>query len=362
MKRLVICADGTWNTRDQMNDERKKRRPTNVTKVARGVKPRDKHGVDQVVFYHDGLGTGGPLDTVTGGAFGTGIEDNIRVLYRYLIYNWEPDDEIYMFGFSRGAFTVRTLAGFMNLVGLVDKNGDYFVPDLYECYEKKSKKDSEEWKHAFRHIDKPRPCPPIKFMGVWDTVGSLGAPGLIGYFSKNKYEYHNVGVTPEMQHCYHALAIDERRKPFKPTLWERPDGWKGTLEQAWFCGVHTNVGGSCTWDGLANEALWWMIEKAEDHGLEFDRDYLKKFTPCFNGDLYDSMSAKYKVLGEYTRPLGEHKADGEMVHQSVLDRHAHAESKYQPENLKKYLAMGPPVVTDTKRTPRGTPCPPIGKA
>src|SRR5690348_1308390 len=129
MKRLVVCADGTWNTRDQVSDESGKRRPTNVTKVARGVLPRDAHGVDQIVMYHDGLGTGGPLDTVTGGAFGSGIEANIRLLYRFLVYNWEPDDEIFLFGFSRGAFTVRTLAGFMSFAGLVHKRDDYYVPD-----------------------------------------------------------------------------------------------------------------------------------------------------------------------------------------------------------------------------------------
>lgn len=358
MKRLVICADGTWNTRDQINDDRGKRRPTNVTKVARGVKPRDSTGIDQVAFYHDGLGTGGPLDRFTGGAFGTGIEDNIRVLYRFLIYNWEPGDEIYMFGFSRGAFTVRTLAGFMNLVGLVDKDGDYFVPDLYACYEGNKRAGSAEWEFAFRKIKNPRPCPPIKCIGVWDTVGSLGAPGLLGWFlNSGKYEYHNVGITSAMQNCYHAMAIDERRKPFKPTLWERPAGWNGTLEQAWFCGVHTNVGGSCKWDGLANEALHWMVEKAEKLGLEFDTKYLAPFLPCFNSDLIDSMTVKYRALGQYVRPLGDHKADGEMLHQSVLDRVAHAESDYHPENLKTFLDSGAPIVTTTTRTPRGVPCP-----
>jgi uncharacterized protein (DUF2235 family) len=360
MKRLVICADGTWNTRDQINDERGKRRPTNVTKVARGVRPRAAGDIDQVVFYHDGLGTGGPLDRVTGGAFGTGIEENIRTLYRFLIYNWEPNDEIFMFGFSRGAFTVRTLAGFMNLVGLVDKDGDYFVPDLYACYENNHRPGSPEWDHAFRRIKNKRPCPPIKFIGVWDTVGSLGAPGLMGFLlNRNKYAYHNVNITPEMQRCYHALAIDERRKPFKPTLWTRPAGWNGVLEQAWFCGVHTNVGGSCRWDGLANEALHWMVEKAEDAGLEFDSAYLQPFLPCFNSELIDSMTAKYRALGEYVRPLGEQKADGEMIHQSVIDRHNLAELKYAPGNLQKYLSAGPPVVTTTTRTPRGVPCPPI---
>ena len=360
MKRLVICADGTWNTRDQINDERGKRRPTNVTKVARGVRPRAANNVDQIVFYHDGLGTGGPLDKVSGGAFGSGIEENIRALYRFLIYNWEPNDEIYLFGFSRGAFTVRTLAGFMNLVGLVDKDGDYFVPDLYACYENNQRPGSPEWDHAFRKIKNQRPCPPIKFIGVWDTVGSLGAPGLLGWFlNSGKYEYHNVRITPEMQHCYHALAIDERRKPFKPTLWERPAGWTGALEQVWFCGVHTNVGGSCRWDGLANEALHWMVEKAEGLGLEFDSAYLQPFLPCFNSELIDSMTVKYRALGEFVRPVGDHKADGEAVHQSVLDRHGLAQMNYAPKNLARYLGMGAPTVVTTTRTPRGVPCPPI---
>src|SRR5687768_12937282 len=114
MKRIVLCADGTWNIRDQVNEETGKRRPTNVTKVARAVRPRARNGTDQIVYYHDGIGTGGVMDRATGGAFGQGIEENIRILYRFLIYNYEPNDELYFFGFSRGAFTVRTLGGFMN--------------------------------------------------------------------------------------------------------------------------------------------------------------------------------------------------------------------------------------------------------
>jgi uncharacterized protein (DUF2235 family) len=357
MKRLVVCADGTWNTRDQINDESGKRRPTNVTKVARGVLTRDAHGIDQIVMYHDGLGTGGPLDTVTGGAFGSGIEANIRLLYRFLVYNWEPDDEIFLFGFSRGAFTVRTLAGFMSFAGLVHKKDDYYVPDLYECYETRQGPGTDKWQRAHRRIRAPRACPPITFVGVWDTVGSLGAPGLLGWLlNSGKYKYHQVGITAEMQHAYHALAIDERRKPFKPTLWERPPQWNGTLEQAWFCGVHTNVGGSCTHDGLANEALHWIVEKAEGHGLAFDGAYLSPFLPCFNSELLESMTAKYRPLGEYVRPLGEFAAHGEMIHQSVLDRRALAGMHYAPPNLEAYLAQGSPLVTTTTRTPRGVPC------
>lgn len=358
MKRLVICADGTWNVRDQTDKSTGKRRPTNVTKVARAVRPRDPGGVDQIVFYHDGLGTGGPLDRVTGGAFGTGIEENIRVLYRFLVYNWEPGDEIFLFGFSRGAFTVRTLAGFMFAVGLVEKDDDYYVPEIYGCYEASKRPGTPEWTHAFHNVQNPRPCPPIKFTGVWDTVGALGAPGLLGWFlNSGKYKYHQVGINAAMQNAYHALAIDERRKPFAPTMWQKPAGWTGTLEQAWFAGVHTNVGGGCTPDGLANEALQWMVEKAEGLGLAFDSTYLGHYLPCFNSKMQDSMTAKYKVLGEYARPIGNYAAHGERLHQSVIDRHGLAALAYQPGNLKTYLAAGTPPVSNTTRMARGTPCP-----
>jgi len=100
MKRIILCADGTWNVRDQVDKQTGKRRPTNVTKVARAVRPRSRDGIDQVVYYHDGVGTGGLKDRITGGAFGHGIEDNIRVLYRFLVYNYEPGDELFFFGFS----------------------------------------------------------------------------------------------------------------------------------------------------------------------------------------------------------------------------------------------------------------------
>ena len=362
MKRLVICADGTWNTRDQQKDGSGKRCPTNVTKVARAVRPRDDNGVDQIVFYHDGLGTGGPLDKVTGGAFGAGIEDNVRVLYRHIAYNWEPGDEIFLFGFSRGAFTVRTLAGFMFMLGLVQKDDDYYVPELYACYEDSKGPGTREWDKAFHRITDHRPCPPIKFVGVWDTVGSLGAPGLLGFFlNSDKYKYHQVGINAAMQHAYHAMAIDERRKPFAPTLWERPAGWTGTLEQAWFAGVHCNVGGSEKPDGVANEALHWMVEKASNHGLAFDASYLAHYTPCFNTRLANSMTLKYRPLGEHVRPIGAYAAHGEMLHQSVLDRLRQADEKYAAENLLAFQSSGRTLpVTNTTRITRGvTPCPPL---
>lgn len=350
MKRIVICADGTWNVRDQVDKESGKRRPTNVTKTARAILPRAKDDADQVVFYHDGLGTRGPMDKVTGGAFGSGIEDNLRNLYRSIIYNYEPGDDLYFFGFSRGAFTVRTLAGFMNLVGLVEKDDDYYVPEIYRCYERNKGPGTKEWQDAFHNVRGTRPCPPIKFIGVWDTVGALGAPGVIGKvasaFNGNKYAYHDVGLNEHIVNAYHALAIDERRKPFQPTLWSRPDGWSGMLEQVWFPGVHSNVGGGYKPDGLANEALHWIISKAESVGLDVDWNYLKFFEPHYDSVLHDSMSMKYRIMGPGTRTIGAYSEHGECVHEAAIKRMAHADCAYEPKNLTAAAKNLPVVSTD----------------
>jgi uncharacterized protein (DUF2235 family) len=365
MKRIAICADGTWNLRDQINKETGRPRPTNVTKVARAIRPRDRTGVDQIVFYHEGVGTRGPLDHLTGGAFGRGMENNIRSLYRFIVYNYEPGDELYLFGFSRGAFTVRSLAGFMQKVGLIEKDADYYVSEIYACYEKNEGPGSPGWTKAFHRVTNIRPCPPIRFLGVWDTVGALGAPGLLGQLlNKNKYKYHDVGLHSSIEHAYHALAIDERRKPFVPNLWTRPDGWAGRLEQAWFPGVHSNVGGGYAPDGLANEALHWLIEKAEALGLEVDAAYLSHFPPCFNSVLHDSMTAMYRSMRPLVRPLGSHVTDGEAVHQSTVDRVGLGSCGYTPKNF-----VGAPDAerlprVTTTRIARGAPCPdlPAGPA
>lgn len=361
MKRIVICADGTWNIRDQVDTKTGKRHPTNVTKVARAVRAQARDGTPQVVYYHEGIGTNGPLDRYTGGAFGRGMEENIRNLYRFIVYNYEPGDELYLFGFSRGAFTVRSLAGFMHKVGLIEKDDDYYVPEIYACYESSKGPGSPQWVKAFHNVQGTRPCPPIAFIGVWDTVGALGAPGFLGQvFNKKKYSFHDVGLHAAIQHAVQALAIDERRKPFAPAIWTRPTDWNGRLTQAWFAGVHSNVGGGYAPDGLANEALHWVVEQAEHLGLEIDRAYLEHFRPCFNSVLNDSMTAMYKIMGPHVRMLGEHASDGETVHQSAIDRKNLPACAYAPPNLDDYLTKTrPPQVVNTTRVARGAPCPPL---
>jgi uncharacterized protein (DUF2235 family) len=328
-----------------------------VTKVARGIKAQDANGVPQVVYYHDGVGTAGGLDRYTCGAFGDGIESNIRDLYRFVVYNYEPGDELYFFGFSRGAFTVRTLAGFLKLVGLVGKDDDYYVPDLYDCYETSKGPGTPEWTVAFHNVQTQHPSPPIHFIGVWDTVGALGAPGFLGQLlNRGKYKYHDIELNSSIENAFHALAIDERRVPFTPNIWRRPAGWAGHLVQAWFAGVHSNVGGGYAPDGLANEALHWMVEKAEGLGLEFDSSYLAHFKPCFNSMLQDSMTAAYRMLGEYVRPIGKQLADCEAVHRSALDRVKLPACAYQPTNLPPSLQGGAVPIVATTRVPTGTPC------
>lgn len=240
MKRIILCADGTWNEAEKKSKTTGRPQPTNVLKVARAILPRSSAHVDQVVYYHEGVGTEGGLDTLTGGAFGSGMSQNVRALYRFLVYNYEPGDELYFFGFSRGAFTVRTLAGFLNRVGLLEKDDEYYTREIYDLYQSSTASDSEKWKQAFRNIDNRRPCPPILFIGVWDTIGSLGASGAIGQLlNRKKYKYHDIGLHPYIQNAFHAVSIDERRKPFVPSLWRKPSNWSGKLGQAWFADVHS---------------------------------------------------------------------------------------------------------------------------
>jgi len=357
VKRIILCADGTWNVRDQVDRETGKRRPTNVTKIARAILARAPNGVHQIVYYHDGIGTeGGAVDRITDGAFGHGMEDNIRTLYRFLVYNYQPDDEIFLFGFSRGAFTVRSLAGFLNRVGLIEKDDDYFVPEIYDCYEKGYLQGSPEWLQAFKQTKNIRPCPPIRFLGVWDTVGALGAPGFLGRIvNGGKYKYHDIGLHQAIENAYHALAVDEKRRPFAPDIWTRPSSWNGVLVQAWFAGVHTNIGGGYAPDGLANETLHWIVEKAEDLGLAVDHQYLAYFEPHFDSVLRDSMSLKYRLMGgPKSRVIGEYRSHGECIHQSAIDRWNDPTTAYRPTNLSA-VARGTAAlpVVNTTRIARG---------
>ncbi|MCE2660344.1 MAG: DUF2235 domain-containing protein [Rubrivivax sp.] len=353
MKRIVICADGTWNERDRFDPKTGTRRPTNVTKTARAVCTHDGAGVSQLTYYHPGVGTGGPLDQLTGGAFGAGMEHNIREMYRFIVYNHTPGDELYFFGFSRGAFTVRSLAGFIHFAGLVSKDEDYYVPDLFHCYASGAGPGSAAWNHLFvepnrqgwpRLKDRRAQTPPIRFIGVWDTVGALGPPGVLGqvanWFNPARHSYHAVGLSPLIQHAAHALAIDENRVSFKPTLFDAT-GWPGQLHQAWFAGVHTDIGGGYDYDDHANHALNWVLDHAKALGLVLDERYLGAFSRSrLEVPLHDSRQGVYRLLPCHWRPIGEEPGAQEQVHPSALQRQQ-ALADYRPTNLMQWLERQP---------------------
>jgi len=349
MKRIVICADGTWNQPERVKKTTGRFQPTNVLKTARGVLPRDSTGdidIEQVVYYHPGVGTGWGADRITGGMFGHGLLRNVRSLYRFIVLNYMPGDEIYLFGFSRGAFTVRVLTGFMKCVGLVRKDDEYYTPQLFTLYEKGVKPGSPEWEEAHQRIEGVRPCPPIKFVGVWDTVGAMGAPGLMGQvFNRGAYKHLNVGLIDDVENVAHACSIDEHRGPFALTPFApAPAGWSGELHEAWFAGPHGDVGGGYSPDSSANIAMHWVLEHAGNCGLKCDyEDYLAHYK-CYSKSsgrwyqqqLNDSMSFLFR-LRQRQRDLSI-TGMPVILHDSVLERIR--DKNHLPDNLKAVYANG----------------------
>ena len=271
-RRLVVCFDGTWNDPD------KGAKPTNVVKMVRAVRAITQDGVSQVVFYDKGVGTAGGTDALFGGAFGAGLLTNVIDGYRFLANNYEDGDEIYVFGFSRGAFTARSLAGLIGLGGLLHpaKLGGG-LRELVDVYKDETLDATGKRVKADGLKIGPRHRVRIACVGVWDTVGSLGVPGDIGNtFKKKKYYFHDVQLGADVDVALHAAAIDEKRGPFAPTLWVSKDGRPTrddqTVEQVWFSGVHSNVGGSYADATLSDIAFDWMVQRVTAH-TKLDLDW-----------------------------------------------------------------------------------------
>ena len=350
-KRIIICADGTWNEPDQV-DKRGVRKPSNVVKMARAVLPLASDGTAQVVFYDQGVGTDSAIsDKIIGGAFGKGLTKNILDCYRFIVHNYEDGDEVFLFGFSRGAFTVRSLAGLIGKCGLLIKSDAYYIPDAYAHYRisnldaQKSEKirlfkngEHSKYREApSREID-------IQFLGVWDTVGALGIPKIFSKNTRKKFTFHDVKLGANVKNAFHALAIDEKRKPFRPTLWEFQNLPGQNVEQVWFAGVHTNIGGGYDNDGLANCAFQWMLEKAEQSGLEVDKAFTKNYRAFHKDEIHDSLTLMYKLFGKFHRPIGKQPYGNERIHETAIKRLKTSKppkkeygGRYNPKNLIEFL-------------------------
>jgi len=284
-KKLVIFCDGTWNRVDQKTLDGHPC-PTNVLRLFEATMPYDKNGNPQIVHYVEGVGTR-RMERLRGGGFGYGISDNIKNAYCFIVSNYEPGDEIFLFGFSRGAFTVRSIAGMIRNVGILKRDKRHLVNEAFRRYVDRSTKwhPDGELSKKFRG-ENTHQNETIRFLGVWDTVGALGAPfGIVLGWVVDKLftcRFHDVKLSSIIDSAYHALSIDERRWPFRPTLWKLNDnhlqknaqnaanGRPPAYEEKWFPGVHSNVGGGYPNTGLSDCALEWMVDRAQNHGLKVD--------------------------------------------------------------------------------------------
>jgi Uncharacterized alpha/beta hydrolase domain (DUF2235) len=266
MKRLIVCFDGTWNAADSEKAE------TNVARIYRAIRANSgDDNIHQLAFYERGVGTTmNKAINLFAGATGLGVGDNIRSAYLNLAKNYLPGDEIYLFGFSRGAFSARSLAGLIGACSLLKRQSLDAIHKAWTFYREAKDRNPQAFQlssGAEIHDDVS-----IKFLGVWDTVGALGVPvGLLGSkLSGEVFQFHNTTPSRIVKHASHALAIDEKRDEFVPTFWTGtvPEG--STIEQVWFAGCHSDVGGGYDERRIADIPLRWMAKRAESQGLQLD--------------------------------------------------------------------------------------------
>lgn len=318
-KRLVFCFDGTWNRLDAPN-------PTNVVLTAESVLPLGDDEIAQVIYYDEGVGTA-KGESLTGGVFGEGVDQNLADAYRHLIFNHTPGDDIFVFGFSRGAFTARSFVGLIRNCGIVARCHAAMVNEAIALYRSRAPEDqpSRETARRFRADFAPDTCVEpeeeawrranvkdyapdsarllsIAYLGVWDTVGALGVPKryrtIASFFNRSK-GFHDTGLSAILRAARHAVAIDESRLDFEPTLWtggdelnakanKKPDEADAPFQQKWFPGVHGSVGGGGDFHGLSDQALDWIWDGARMAGLRLDSS---------------PSSRIYRLLPDFTEPL-----------------------------------------------------------
>ncbi len=276
MKRLICCLDGTWN------HDRGDAPLTNVAKLHRAVAPVDDHGVTQTSRYVAGIASSpGEIAAFLKGATGFEIAARIREAYERLALDYAPGDELYLFGFSRGAFEARSLGAFIALFGMARPESTFSFDDAWNLYQQRPDARSPE---AMAHLRRGAHFPiRIQGMGVWDTVGNIGNPFSPDGLVSNLFDFHDTRLSDAIDVGLHALSIDEKRGPFRPTLWTLPKGRKPAanqhIEQVWFAGSHADVGGGYAETDLSDIALIWMAERmGEKTSLRFDMDHLRATT------------------------------------------------------------------------------------
>jgi len=388
MKNIVICADGTGNTTI-------KGRGTNVFKLYEAV-DQTGHLVEQgltpqVALYHDGVGTESlKWYRILTGVTGWGLSRNVKQLYGELARAYAPGDKIFLFGFSRGAFTVRTLAGLIHACGILDlgkfptnEEFDAAVEDAYREY----RQGYNSWLtgifHKTKKLDAARlaelrskfsvPIPEfqpgaqgklIEFMGVWDTVDAVGLPLRAADFVNRviyAFKFPDRTLSTSVAHACHALALDEERESFAPLLWDESKSEDPKrIEQVWFAGVHSNVGGGYPRQGMSLVPFDWIMSKAEapPHNLRFvpAERLMYRYHTDVDDKMYDSragLGVFYRWLPRDVQRLCADNGVAARVHRSVFERIARNTEGYAPGSVPadpEVISLSqPPAVTDAIR-------------
>ncbi|MCK4410036.1 MAG: DUF2235 domain-containing protein [Candidatus Eisenbacteria sp.] len=376
-KNIVICSDGTAATAA-------KNRGTNVFKLFEAVELHDQKSdpdeTQQISFYDDGVGSQEwkPMKLL-GGAFGYGLSRNVRQLYAELVRTYNPrphldqperpgneDDQIFLFGFSRGAFTVRTLAGMIARCGILDRSRfdtDKELRDAVEqaysayrlkhaaFFQRRFLKLMSRWKplrlkeyielHRVRKQTYGEP-PTIRFVGVWDTVDAVGLPIAGAAHLLNmlfyRFKFSNTKLSPKVHMARQALSIDDERATFHPLIWDEAEEAGDRIRQVWFSGVHANVGGGYPKHGMSLVALDWMMAESESAGLRFVPGERARYRTLrnVNDKLYDSRSGAALCYRYWPRNIYracQVRCVTPIIHISALERIAQGTEGYAPGNL-----------------------------
>ncbi|MBC8453068.1 MAG: DUF2235 domain-containing protein [Chloroflexi bacterium] len=378
MKRIIICCDGT-------GADQNKHQPSNVLLTYRAVKDQP----DQKAWYDPGVGTGSTKEKIWGGATGDGLTRNIEQAYLQLVEHYEEGDEIFLFGFSRGAYTVRSLGGLIRNIGLLYPENTAALNVGFELYTNKKCGPDSGTAKRFRATNSRNVT--VKFMGVYDTVGSMGVlqkwiSDINGYEEKwfERWGFHDFRLSSLIETGYQALAIDEKRRAFRPQIWDDPkydtqwpeeanddcpkiekdhSQWFSKsplepteeeikadkdrrenqyIEQKWFRGCHTDIGGGNDPPGLSNLTLHWMLDAAKQKGLLVDTRYLQVHAnPQELQKVNESRTGFYRLQREFFRPIDTRDRETESLHESVCSVYKDPEINYRPKNLVDYLKRDP---------------------
>ena len=328
MKRLVILCDGTWQEADTAP------RPGNVRRLARLLAPVARDGTQQITLYDPGPGAAGSFVTVGAEAFGLGIDQQIQSLYRFIVLNHSPGDELFFVGASRGAYIARSCIGMLRNAWLLTRGNEALVPDAYHVYRTHWGPDAD---NALRFREGRAREVRVRFLGVWDTVGARGIPlELFPGFDASRHCFHDATLSRIVDHACQALAIDERRAALAPAVW-RTRADRTRTEQAWFSGSHADVTGGPREAGLSNISLAWMITQAERAGLGVDHAALARELGTHSAEVvHTHIPPAQRTMGTTWRAIGSVNAD-ETLHTSAEQRFLH-EAAYKPRNLRDFLA------------------------